>query len=106
MKGICFTGFWNSAWGIRGSLSSLYVMQDYARTSSFKRSVESLDFTQVNLQVAAEFVSSLAKRVEEEKAAGKRICVRASTSCGAYSAVATHGSHLAQQSNGRSGLES
>jgi hypothetical protein len=61
----------DSAWGIHGPLSSLYVMQDYAKTASFRRSIEALDYAQVNEQVAAEFVSSLAKRVKEEKAAGK-----------------------------------
>ena len=59
------------AWEIHGSLASLYVMQDYAKTTSFKRGVDAFDFTKVNEQIATEFVSSLAKRVKEEQAAGR-----------------------------------
>lgn len=59
------------AWGIRGSLASLYVMQDYASAASFKRGVDAFDFAQVNEQIAEEFISSLAKRVKEDRAAGK-----------------------------------
>ena len=59
------------SWGIHGSLASLYVMQDYASAASFKRGVDAFDFKQVNEQIAAEFVSSLAKRIKEDQAAGK-----------------------------------
>ena len=60
----------NNAWGIHGSLSALYVMQDYASTASFKRSVDAFDLKKVNRQIATEFVASLHKRVEDEKATG------------------------------------
>jgi hypothetical protein len=59
------------AWGIHGSLASLYVMQDYASAASFKRGVDAFDFAQVNEQIAEEFVSSLANRVKEDQALGK-----------------------------------
>jgi superfamily II DNA or RNA helicase len=59
------------AWGIHGPRASLYVMQDYAKTSSFEPRVKAFDFTRVNRQIADEFVSSLAKQVREEVAAGK-----------------------------------
>jgi hypothetical protein len=59
------------AWGIHGSRASLYVMRDYAKTASFKRGIKAFDFKNVNEQIADEFVSSLAKQVKEEKAAGK-----------------------------------
>jgi superfamily II DNA or RNA helicase len=59
------------AWGIHGPRASLYVMQDYAGTSSFERAVGAFDFRKVNKQIADEFVSSLAKQVGEEIAAGK-----------------------------------
>jgi len=59
------------AWGIHGPLASLYVMQDYARTASFKRGIDAFDSRKLNEQIADEFVSSLAKKVHEEIAAGK-----------------------------------
>ena len=46
------------AWGIHGSRASLYVMQDYAGTASFKRGVNAFDFDKLNEQIADEFVSS------------------------------------------------
>src|SRR5277367_5471417 len=46
-------------------------MQDYAGTSSFERAVGAFDFKKVNKQIADGFVSSLAKQVREEIAAGK-----------------------------------
>ncbi len=62
----------DSAWGIHGSRASLYVMKDYVKkTDTFRRWVEAFDFTQVNEQIVAEFVSALATRVKEEQAAGK-----------------------------------
>jgi hypothetical protein len=60
------------AWGIHGPRASLYVMQDYAGTSSFERGVEAFDLKRVNQQIADEFVSSLAKQVREEIAAGEQ----------------------------------
>ena len=59
------------AWGIHGSRASLYVMQDYAGTAPFKRGVEAFDSTKLNEQIADEFVSCLAKQVQEDIAAGK-----------------------------------
>src|SRR5690606_31061075 len=59
------------AWGIHGARASLYVMQDYARTSSFERGIEAFDVTSLNEQIAREFVSTLAKHVQDERAAGK-----------------------------------
>ena len=59
------------AWEIHGSVASLYVMQDYASAASFKRSVDAFDLAQVNEQISQEFVSTLAKRIEEDQAAGK-----------------------------------
>jgi len=59
------------AWGIHGPRASLYVMQDYAGTSSFEWAVGAFDFKKVNKQIADEFVSTLAKQVGEEIAAGK-----------------------------------
>jgi len=59
------------AWGIHGARASLYVMQDYAGTSPFKRGVDAFDFEKLNEQIADEFVSSLAKQVQEEIAEGK-----------------------------------
>jgi Helicase conserved C-terminal domain len=59
------------AWGIQGSRASLYVMQDYASTASFERGVAAFDFKKLNEQIADEFVSSLARQVQEEIAAGK-----------------------------------
>ena len=46
------------AWGIRGSLASLYVLQDYANAASFKRAVDVFDPAQVNEQIAEEFVTA------------------------------------------------
>ena len=59
------------AWGIHGSLSSIYVMQDYAGTAPFKKLVDAFAFNKLNEQIAAEFVSALAKQVQEEIAAGR-----------------------------------
>ncbi len=59
------------AWGIHGSRSALYVMQDYARTASFERQVENFDHSKVNEQLAAAFVSKLEEHVAEERAAGQ-----------------------------------
>lgn len=59
------------AWGIHGPVSSLYVMQDYAKTASFKRGIDAFDSTKLNEQIADEFVANLAKQVQEEIAAGK-----------------------------------
>lgn len=59
------------AWGIHGPRASLYVMQDYAGTASFERSIDAFDSTKLNEQIADEFVSSLAKQVQEEVTAGK-----------------------------------
>jgi hypothetical protein len=59
------------AWNIHGSRPSLYVMQDYAKTSSFERRVQDFDLEQLNEQIADAFVASLAKQAETEKAAGK-----------------------------------
>jgi hypothetical protein len=64
------------AWGIHGPRASLYVMQDYAKTSSFEPRVKAFDFTRVNTQIADEFVSSLAKHVREETAAGEQWSAR------------------------------
>jgi hypothetical protein len=60
----------NKAWNIHGSLPALYVMKDYASTASFKRSVDAFDPQRVNKQIATEFVASLNKCVNDEKAAG------------------------------------
>jgi hypothetical protein len=46
-------------------------MRDYAGITPFKRGVDAFDLKKVNAQVAAAFVSTLANRVKEEKAAGK-----------------------------------
>jgi hypothetical protein len=59
------------AWGIHGSRASVYVMQDYAGTAPFKRGLDAFDFEKLNEQIADEFVSVLAKQVQEEIAAGK-----------------------------------
>ena len=59
------------AWGIHGPLGSLYVMRDYAGVASFKREVDAFDFEQLNEQIATEFIASLAKSIEEDRAAGK-----------------------------------
>lgn len=59
------------AWNIHGPRSSLYVMQDYANTSSFEWRLEHFDFTKVNEQIADAFVATLAKQVLAEKKAGK-----------------------------------
>jgi len=59
------------AWGIHGSLASLYVMRDYAGPVPFKRAVDAFDSSKVNEHIAAEFVSSLAKRIKEDQTAGK-----------------------------------
>lgn len=59
------------AWGIHGSLASLYVMRDYAGPAPFKRAVDAFDSSKVNEQIAAEFLPSLAKRVKQDQAAGK-----------------------------------
>src|SRR5260370_31105342 len=47
------------------------VMQDYAGTASFERGIDAFDFTKLNKQIADEFVSSLARQVQEEVTAGK-----------------------------------
>lgn len=57
------------AWGIHGALSSLYVMQDYAGTASFKRAVDGFDVSRVNETIASAFVASLAKVIEKDQAA-------------------------------------
>jgi hypothetical protein len=59
------------AWGIHGPRASIYVMQDYAGTTSFERAIRAFDSTKVNEQIAEEFVSSLAKQVQEDVAAGR-----------------------------------
>ena len=59
------------AWGIHGSRASVYVMRDYASTASFKRGLAAFEHGNLNVQIADEFVSSLAKQVREQKAAGK-----------------------------------
>lgn len=59
------------AWGIHGSRASVYVMQDYAGTAPFKRGLDAFDFEKLNKQIADEFVSVLAKQVQEDVAAGK-----------------------------------
>jgi hypothetical protein len=65
------------AWGIHGSLASLYVMRDHASAQRFRREVEAFVLKQttkdiaINEQIAAEFVSSLVKRIREDQAAGK-----------------------------------
>jgi hypothetical protein len=59
------------AWGIHGPRASLYVMQDYAGTASFERGIDAFDSTNLNEQIADEFVSSLTRQVQEECAAGK-----------------------------------
>ena len=58
------------AWNIHGLRSSLYVMQDYASTSSFEWRVGHFDSTKVNEQIAEAFVASLAKQVLADKKAG------------------------------------
>ncbi len=47
-------------------------MQDYAGTAPFKRGLDAFDFDKLNEQIANEFVSGLAKQVQEDIAAGKR----------------------------------
>ncbi len=59
------------AWGISGSRASLYVMRDYAGIAPFRRGLDAFDFDKLNEQIADEFVSSLAKQVREDIAAGK-----------------------------------
>lgn len=59
------------AWKINGPRASIYVMQDYARTSSFERGLNHFAFTNLNEQIAEEFVAALAEQVREEIAAGK-----------------------------------
>jgi hypothetical protein len=59
------------AWNIHGSRASLYVMQDYANTSSFEWRVEHFDFSKLNEQLADEFVASLAMQVLADRKAGK-----------------------------------
>jgi superfamily II DNA or RNA helicase len=59
------------AWGIHGSRASIYVMQDYAGTAPFKRGVDAFDFKDLNERIADQFVSTLAKQVQEEIAAGE-----------------------------------
>ncbi|HUO14240.1 MAG TPA: helicase-related protein [Verrucomicrobiae bacterium] len=59
------------AWNVRGPRSSLYVMQDYANTSSFEWRVEHFDFTKLNEQISDAFVASLAKQVLADKSAGQ-----------------------------------
>jgi hypothetical protein len=65
------------AWGIHGARASLYVMQDYASVQSFERDVISFSLKiaakeiAINEGIATEFVSSLARRVQEERKAGK-----------------------------------
>jgi hypothetical protein len=65
------------AWGIHGSLASLYVMSDYAFPQRFSRQVDAFDLKRktkditINEQIAAEFVSILAKCVGEAQIAGK-----------------------------------
>src|ERR1017187_10173227 len=59
------------AWGIHGSPASVYVMQDYAGTAPFRRGLDAFDFEKLNKQIADEFVSVLAKQVQEDVAAGK-----------------------------------
>lgn len=59
------------AWGIHGSRAALYVLQDYASTASFERAVNSFDTDLINEQIAADFVSSLAEQVREERESGK-----------------------------------
>lgn len=58
------------AWGIDGPLSSLYVMQDYAKTNSFQRELEAFDSSKVNIELADAFVAKLAERVAAEQAGG------------------------------------
>jgi hypothetical protein len=57
------------AWGIHGALSSLYVMQDYAGTASFKRAVDSFDTKRINEAIASAFVVSLEKIIEKDQVA-------------------------------------
>lgn len=57
------------AWGVHGSLSSLYVMQDYAGTASFKRAVDGFDTDRINETIASAFIASLAKMIEKDQAA-------------------------------------
>lgn len=59
------------AWGIRGPVASLYVMQDYASTDSFKWWVENFDKSLVNEQLAAGFVSALQQCVAQDEADGR-----------------------------------
>src|SRR5271165_4173558 len=59
------------AWGITGSRASVYVMRDYAGIASFRRGLGEFDFGKLNEQIADEFVSALAKHVQEDIAAGK-----------------------------------
>src|SRR5712672_609060 len=59
------------AWGIHKSRASLYVMKDYAGTNSFKRVINAFEFEKLNKQIADEFISSLARQVQEEIDAGK-----------------------------------
>jgi hypothetical protein len=57
------------AWGIKGALSSLYVMQDYAGTASFKRAVDGFDTNRINEAIASAFVASLEKVIEKDQVA-------------------------------------
>lgn len=59
------------AWAVHGQLASLYVMQDYAGTDSFKRAVENFEHSKVNEPLADAFVSRLGERVAKEQAAGQ-----------------------------------
>ena len=59
------------AWGIHGSRAALYVLQDYASTTSFERAVNMFDPKSINEQIAEDFVSSLANQIREEKEPGK-----------------------------------
>lgn len=59
------------AWGIHGSRASLYVLRDSASVDRFERDVDGFDWTVVNEQLANDFVAGLAKKIAQEKAAGK-----------------------------------
>ena len=65
------------AWQIHGPRASLYVMRDYASAERFKWAVEAFaskiaaNEISINEQIASGFVSALAKRVAEDRVAGK-----------------------------------
>jgi hypothetical protein len=59
------------AWGIHGSRSALYVLQDYASTNSFERAVNVFDPQSINEQIATEFILSLEAQIREEKELGQ-----------------------------------